>query len=115
MDIEYLIFGVEKDTIYELDAEIGKRIAKGENVEILPEHLSLMQNNGAATGNARKCHNCGYDMTADGFSLDDKRSVVADNDIPDIIQRFRNLDSEKDRKRTDKSFMVPKKEISDND
>lgn len=56
-----------------------------------------------------------YDMTADGLSLDDKRSVVADNDIPDIIQRFRNLDGEKDRKRTEKSFMVPKKEISDND
>ena len=56
-----------------------------------------------------------YDMTADGFSLDDKRAVVADNDIPDIIQRFRNLEEEKDRKRTDKSFMVPKKEIADND
>lgn len=55
-----------------------------------------------------------YDMTADGFSLDDKRAVVAENDIPDIIQRFRNLEEEKDRKRTDKSFMVPKKEIADN-
>ena len=54
-------------------------------------------------------------MTADGFSLDDKRAVVADNDIPDIIQRFKNLDGEQDRKRTDKSFMVPKKEIADND
>ena len=56
-----------------------------------------------------------YDMTADGFSLDDKRSAVAENDIPDIIQRFRKLEGEKDRKRTDKSFMVPKKEIADND
>jgi len=56
-----------------------------------------------------------YDMTADGFSLDDKRSPVADNDIPDITQRFKNLDKESDRKRTDKSFMVPKKEIVDND
>ena len=56
-----------------------------------------------------------YDMTADGFSLDDKRSPVADNDTPDIIQRFKNLDKELDRKRTDKSFMVPKKEIVDND
>ena len=54
-------------------------------------------------------------MTADGFSLDDKRSPVADNDIPDIIRRFKNLDGEKDRKRTDKSFMVPKKEIAEND
>ena len=56
-----------------------------------------------------------YDMTADGLSLDDKRSVVPDNDIPDIIQRFKNLDGEKDRKRTEKSFMVSKKEIVDND
>ena len=55
-----------------------------------------------------------YDMQADGFSLDDKRSPIADNDIPDIIERFRNRDAESDRKRTDKSFMVPKQEIVDN-
>lgn len=55
-----------------------------------------------------------YDMTADGFSLDDKRTPVAENDIPDIIERFKNLDKEMDRKRTDKSFMVPKKDIEDN-
>ncbi len=56
-----------------------------------------------------------YDMTADGFSLDDKRTEIKDNDIPDIISRFKNLEAEKDRKRTDKSFMVTKKEIADND
>lgn len=56
-----------------------------------------------------------YDMTADGFSLDDKRSSIKDNDIPDIISRFKNLEQEKDRKRTDKSFMVSKKEIEEND
>ena len=55
-----------------------------------------------------------YDMTADGFSLDDKRSPVADNDIPDIIARFRNLEAEKDRPRTEKSFFVPKAEIVEN-
>ena len=55
-----------------------------------------------------------YDMTADGFSLDDKRSPVADNDIPDIIARFRNLDAEKGRQRTEKSFLVPRAEIVDN-
>lgn len=55
-----------------------------------------------------------YDMTADGFSLDDKRSPVADNDIPDIIARFRNLEAEKDRRRTEKSFFVPKAEIVEN-
>ena len=56
-----------------------------------------------------------YDMQADGFSLDDKRSPVAENDIPDIIERYRNRNAETDRKRTEKSFMVPKKEIVDND
>ena len=55
-----------------------------------------------------------YDMKADGFSLDDKRSPVADNDIPDIIARFRNPEAEKDRQRTEKSFFVPKAEIVDN-
>ena len=56
-----------------------------------------------------------YDMKADGFSLDDKRSEVRGNDIPDIIERFRNLDGETNRKRTEQSFFVPKKEIVDND
>ncbi len=56
-----------------------------------------------------------YDMTADGFSLDDKRSPIAENDIPDIIERFKNLDKEFDRKRTEKSFMISKKDIVEND
>lgn len=56
-----------------------------------------------------------YHMTADGFSLDDKRSPIADNDIPDIIGRFKNLGKGADRKRTDKSFMVPKQDIVDHD
>lgn len=56
-----------------------------------------------------------YDMEADGYSLDDKRSEVKENDIPDIIERFHNLDKETDRARTEKSFMVPKAEIVEND
>lgn len=55
-----------------------------------------------------------YDMTADGFSLDDKRTPVTENDIPDIIERFKHLDKETERKRTEKSFLVPKQEIVDN-
>ena len=43
-----------------------------------------------------------YDMTADGLSLDDKRTPVAENDIPDIIERFHNLDKETDRERTER-------------
>ena len=56
-----------------------------------------------------------YDMTADGLSLDDKRSPISENDIPDIIARYKNLKDEENRKRTDKSFMVPVKEIEEND
>jgi len=54
-----------------------------------------------------------YDMKADGFSLDDKRSEVKENDIPDIIARFNALDTENGRTRTEQSFMVPKQEIAD--
>ncbi len=56
-----------------------------------------------------------YDMTADGLSLDDKRTPVAENDIPDIIERFKHLGNEKERKRTEKAFLVPKQEIVDNE
>ena len=56
-----------------------------------------------------------YDMQADGLSLDDKRSPVNENDIPDIIERFRNRDKEVERARTEKSFFVKKDEIKDND
>ena len=56
-----------------------------------------------------------YDMQADGLSLDDKRSPVNENDIPDIIERFRNRDKELERARTEKSFFVKKDEIKDND
>ncbi len=56
-----------------------------------------------------------YDMKADGYSLDDKRSKVEENDIPDIIERFHHLDKEKDRKRTEQSFFVDKDEIVKND
>ncbi len=75
-----------------------------------------------------------YDMKADGFSLDDKRSPVAENDIPDIIARFRSFSfsaashceegearrgnpspyDESARARTEQSFFVPKEEIVEN-
>lgn len=56
-----------------------------------------------------------YDMKADGLSLDDKRSPISENDIPDIVSRFHHLEGEEDRQRTDQSFFVPKHEIVDND
>ena len=55
-----------------------------------------------------------YDMQADGFSLDDKRTVVSENDIPDIVARFHNLTAETTRARTEQSFFVPKDEIVEN-
>lgn len=56
-----------------------------------------------------------YDMQNDGLSLDDKRSPIEENDIPDIIERFHHLDAEIERKRTEQSFMVPKEDIVEND
>ena len=61
-----------------------------------------------------------YDMTADGFSLDDKRNPIATNDIPDIIAQWNALsvsppsggDAEG---RGGKSFLVPFSEIKAND
>jgi len=54
-----------------------------------------------------------YDMKADGYSLDDKRDKIEDDDLPDLIERYANLENEADRKRTDQSFLVPKAEIVD--
>ncbi|MGI8670387.1 MAG: type I restriction-modification system subunit M [Aridibacter sp.] len=60
-----------------------------------------------------------YDMQADGFSLDDKRSELdsakhSNNNIPDILKRWRDRANEAERKRTEQSFLVPKKEIAEN-
>jgi len=54
-------------------------------------------------------------MKADGYSLDDKRSEVKENNIPDIIERWKKRDSEGARKRTEQSFLVPYSEIEEND
>jgi type I restriction enzyme M protein len=73
-----------------------------------------------------------YDMEADGFSLDDKRTELlplekrrltaeltpeehAKCNLPDILRRWENRKQEKDRKRTDQSFNVPKAEIVEAD
>ena len=57
-----------------------------------------------------------YDMQADGFSLDDKRTEQPDkSDLPDILQRWRSREAEAERKRTEQSFFVPREEIAEND
>lgn len=73
-----------------------------------------------------------YDMTADGFSLDDKRTPLLDaeklgptpevvltevehakNNLPDILARWDDLAAEADRLRMAQSFMVPVKDIAE--
>ena len=57
-----------------------------------------------------------YDMRADGYSLDDKRTPQPDNsDLADILARWRNHEAERKRARTDQSFLVPKAEIAASD
>jgi type I restriction enzyme M protein len=59
-------------------------------------------------------------MQADGYSLDDKRTPLngdkhENNNIPDILARWNNRELEKERERTEQSFLVTRKEISDQD
>ncbi|BCV18067.1 class I SAM-dependent DNA methyltransferase [Leptogranulimonas caecicola] len=57
-----------------------------------------------------------YNMEGDGFTLDDKRNPdEKHDDIPDILSRWRDLDTEAGRERTEKSFLVSKAEIVEND
>lgn len=55
-----------------------------------------------------------YNMKADGFTLNDKREPLKENDIPDVIKRFNNLKTEEQRARTEQSFFVSKQEIVEN-
>ncbi len=56
-----------------------------------------------------------YDMTNDGYTLDAKRTPIEGSNIPDIINRYHNLELEKSRSRKECSFMVPVQDIRDND
>jgi type I restriction enzyme M protein len=54
-------------------------------------------------------------MRADGYSLDQKRTEVTENDIPDVVHRFHHLDGEEERTRKEQSFLVPVDEIREKD
>jgi type I restriction enzyme M protein len=58
-----------------------------------------------------------YDMEVDGFSLDDKRDEVPENDIPDILTQWKKWKTGKAAKsfedRKQKAFFVPAKEITE--
>jgi type I restriction enzyme M protein len=55
-----------------------------------------------------------YDMDADGLSLDQKRQPVQENDIPDLLKRWKERNPEVDTNRRGKAFFVPKNEIKAN-
>jgi len=55
-----------------------------------------------------------YDVQADGMSLDDKRTPIDANDLPDCLERFKKRDPQADTDCTDKAFFVPAYEIRDN-
>ena len=50
-----------------------------------------------------------YDMQADGYSLDDKRTPIAANDIPDVLAKWPNRDEGPN------SYRVPLEKIREND
>ncbi len=54
-----------------------------------------------------------YDLQADGFSLDDKRQPVEDNDIPDLLQQWKQRNFQENTP-TNKAFFVAKEEIKEN-
>ena len=56
-----------------------------------------------------------YNMEADGLSLDQKRLPIEENDIPDVVARWNNLEEEANRSRYEKSFFVDKQDFVDND
>lgn len=55
-----------------------------------------------------------YDVAADGYSLDDKRDPIPENDLPDVRKRWSQRNPKKDTDRTAKAFFVPKSEIAEN-
>lgn len=55
-----------------------------------------------------------YDMTADGYSLDDKRDKIDDSDVPDVIERWNKRNPKKNTDRKAKAFFVPVEEIVGN-
>ena len=55
------------NTLYELVPEIGKAIARGQQVEIQPEHLTRVSR-GSSSFMYKHCSQCGYE-TAEDFEF----------------------------------------------
>ena len=68
------------NTVYELDAEVGKRIAAGEDVEILPQHLRRMNQQGYGYS-MKRCRNCGFSTTEEARERTKDADVVIVNKV----------------------------------
>ncbi|MBF0231802.1 MAG: SAM-dependent DNA methyltransferase [Desulfamplus sp.] len=55
-----------------------------------------------------------YDVQADGMSLDDKRDLIEDNDLPDLLAKWKKRNPKKDNDKSSKAFFVGKNEIVEN-
>jgi type I restriction enzyme M protein len=55
-----------------------------------------------------------YDMQADGYSLDDKRTRIETNDIPDIVEEWKVRNKNTNDGHKAKHFFVPVKQIIEN-
>lgn len=55
-----------------------------------------------------------YEMKADGYSLDDKRAKTSENDIPDIVEKWKHKKEQQENDRSSTFFSVDKGEIEGN-
>jgi type I restriction enzyme M protein len=55
-----------------------------------------------------------YDMQSDGYSLDDKRSKIDSNDLPNIVEEWKSRNSNTNDDRKAKQFFVSLQEIKEN-
>lgn len=55
-----------------------------------------------------------YDMQADGYSLDDKRERIQQNDLPNIVEQWKLRKSDNFKDKTEKAFYIDVKAIRDN-
>lgn len=60
---QYYVRSTCCNTIYLLDIDIGRAIARGENVEIQPEHLTEVQ--AGCRSRIKRCDGCGYETQED--------------------------------------------------
>ena len=136
----YLLFSLallsscntSKEIIYFQDVEVNspKAVAPPQDITVQPKdqisiivsskdpelaalfNLTRVQQRVGSTG----LNNNNNNGEISGYTLDDKRDLdEKHNDIPDILARWENLEAEKERARTEKSFMVPKEEIEKNE